>query len=183
MVERRRRRKIRRQNNHVRERKDMAEEDRRARLLRHRERVRARRERRAFEREHWYALWRMFHEAMQDDDRAQMLLNDAQSREWRERELMEIEDYLSRDLDAAIAQGRRREMRARAKALADKRAHLLREADQSKIEFNRRERDRPVDVFAEHFHTFRVGAQTLTDPQLLRSDLSALALEGRAHSL
>ena len=31
--------------------------------------------------------------------------------------------------------------------------------------------------FAEHFHTFRVGAQTLTDPQLRRSDLSAFELE------
>ena len=28
--------------------------------------------------------------------------------------------------------------------------------------------------FAEHFHTFRVWAQTLTGPQLRRSDLSAL---------
>ena len=37
--------------------------------------------------------------------------------------------------------------------------------------------------FAEHFHTFRVGAPTLTDPQLRRSDLSAFVLESRAHSL
>ena len=34
----------------------------------------------------------------------------------------------------------------------------------------------PVKRFAEHFHTFRVGAQTLTDPQLRRSDLSACVI-------
>ena len=40
-----------------------------------------------------------------------MLREDDDAREWREREAMEIEDYLSRDLDAAIAKNRRREMR------------------------------------------------------------------------
>ena len=39
--------------------------------------------------------------------------------------------------------------------------------------------------FAEHFHTFRVewGHRPSQDPRLLRSDLSACVLEGRAHSL
>jgi len=37
--------------------------------------------------------------------------------------------------------------------------------------------------FAEHFHTFRVWAQTLTDPQLRRSDLSACVLESSSLSL
>ena len=41
------------------------------------------------------------------------------------------------------------------------------------------------DFADEHFHTLelRVGAQTRTDPQLLRSDLSAFVAESRAHSL
>ena len=34
----------------------------------------------------------------------------------------------------------------------------------------------PSQRFAEHFHTFRVGAQALTDPQIRRSDLSAFCI-------